>query len=175
MDHSYKMKYKNVELRQLEKTDLEYLRQWRNNPDNTKYLSSIGYITEEMQQSWYQKYLIDKDEIIFAIIENDFINNIVGSISLYNFRNNVAELGRILVGDPKAHGRGVCENALRAILVFAFEQINLDEIYLHVYEENTIALHVYEKVGFSIKGKHVKNNKIEYLMNIIRDKNSFDR
>ena len=70
MIHEFRYEYKNVILRPLNKNDIEQLRGWRNNPDNTCYLKQIPYITPQMQIDWYKRYQNDNDEICFAIIEN---------------------------------------------------------------------------------------------------------
>ena len=88
MDHKYSAGLENVRLRPLRKEDIEKLRIWRNDPDISRFLSPIPYITENMQEKWFEKYLLDPDELIFAIEETDCLNRMVGSLSLYNFKDN---------------------------------------------------------------------------------------
>lgn len=167
MKHKYKLEYNNVQLRQIEEWDLEYLRRWRNNPNNCKYLRKIPYITSQMQNAWFHKYLDDDTEMIFAIDEIQDIHQVVGSLALYNFEETRAEVGKILVGESRAHGLNVCANALYAVMEIAQKNLGLKELYLHVFKENIPANLVYRKVGFVIQEEHtVDNGMIEYTMSI---------
>ena len=167
MKHEYKKIYKNVEIRQLVENDLESLRGWRNNPSNTLFLRPLPYITSEMQKMWYQTYLKDENEIIFAIDEISSLHKIVGSISLYNFCETNAEVGKLLIGDQNAHGKNVSFNALKAIMDIAKHQLHLDRLFLHVYKDNEIAVYIYKKVGFNIVSESFTDTgMLEYTMNI---------
>lgn len=169
MEHSYRKKCANICIRPLSRKDIEYLRKWRNNPQNTRYLNKLPYITSEMQQSWFEKYLNDNDEITFAIDEIRDIKNVVGSIALYNIEKDRVECGKIMVGDENAHGKSVGTNALKAVLQVAFDDMCFKEVYLHVYEENKPAVTTYLKAGLHIDDKHATENGIEYIMSIRRD------
>lgn len=169
MEHNYEEINENVRIRPLSEADLELLRIWRNQPDNSLYLRKIPYITKEMQLDWYRRYLKNENEITFAIIEINQLNRVVGSLSLYNFNNNKAEFGKILIGDPEAHGKRVGTNAVIAVLSIAFELLMLEEIYLYVAADNVAAMRVYERVGFEIEKAHKGNFGLEYIMNIKKD------
>ena len=168
MEHNYQQRYKNVLIRQLKSEDLEYLREWRNDPRNTQFLRKIPYITMEMQKKWFQFYLKDNSEMTFAIDETEFINGIVGSMSLYNFSEDTAEFGKILVGHPIAHGKSIGINALEAVKLIARIELDLKRLYLHVYKDNLPAVNIYKKTGFKIINEHIAANGLdEYTMSII--------
>lgn len=169
MKHNYVKSCENVRLRPLCEDDLEHLRLWRNNPENTTYLSPIPFITEDMQLNWYKNNLEDPNEITFAIEELQILNRVVGSLSLYNFNGNCAEFGKILIGDKEAHGKHVGTNALKALLELGFDKLGLHEIYLYVFEENIPAIRVYEKVGFHITEEHDTKQGKEFAMRINRE------
>ncbi len=154
MEHQYQRVYKNVRVCPLQNNHIEYLRQWRNETTNTRYLRKIGEITPEMQEQWYERYLKNEDEMCFAIYENETIDNIVGSASLYNFEGEQAEFGKILIGDEKAHGKNIGYHALKAILDIAFDELQLDRIILECHEHNKAAFRIYEKAGFVVCGSH---------------------
>lgn len=165
MNHSYSAVFDNVELRPLKKEDIEFLRNWRNNSDNAKYLSKLPFITPEMQEKWFESYLLNNDELVFAIIENDKLNRIVGSLSLYNFGEINVEFGKFLIGDIEAHGRNIGYNALTAVKKIVFDQLNKKNIKLHVFKDNIPAVKVYIKAGFKIVSEYTaENSLIEYEM-----------
>lgn len=100
---------------------------------------------------FYKKYLDNHDEICFVIEECSVLNRIVGSLSLYSFRGDTVEFGKILIGDKEAHGKQIGYNATVAALRIAFEVLNLKTVVLEVYEENIAAKKIYEKAGFVYK------------------------
>ena len=148
MKHNYRIEKRNIVLRQLEQGDIEYLRQWRNNEENTKYLRKIGYITPEQQERWFDNYLKNDDEIAFAIVENKYLNRIVGSCSLYNFVDDQVEFGKILIGEPEAHGRGIGLEVTNAVVNFALNELNLNRVVLECYKNNIPAQKIYRRAGF---------------------------
>lgn len=165
MKHTYMAEYGNVILKPLAKNDTLLIREWRNNPENCKYLRRIPYITEEMQEKWFEASLEKPEEYLFSIYENEELNSCVGSLGLYDFEDNECYFGMLLIGDPRAHGRGIGVNATLAALKIAFEQLNQKKVYLHVFKENIPAIKVYTKAGFEVLDEHsTKDGKMEYTM-----------
>ena len=163
MWHDYSIQYKNVLLRPLTEEDIEYLREWRNSKQQTAYLSRVDYITPEAQKAWFIHCMDSDDNITFAII--DIVRNrFVGSIALYDFKSTQAELGRLMVGDPEAHGKHIGRNSVWALSLFAFDQLKLDRVILHVYKDNVPALKIYSQAGYRVTSEHVSNGLIEYAM-----------
>ncbi len=170
MEHNYHIEYENVMLRPLEKEDIEYLRTWRNDPDNTRFLRKIPYITKEMQTNWYERYLLNLDEMCFAVVERKVLNRLVGSLSLHEFKGKTCFLGKILVGDSYAHGKKVGLNASIAATRIAFEQLNMEVVNLHVFKDNFVALKVYQKAGFIVVDEHTTDDgKYELSMILKRE------
>ena len=153
MEHNYYAIYKNIKLRPLKKEDIELLRIWRNDTKATKFLRNIGYITPEMQNEWFNIYLKNDKEIIFAIEETSDLNRIVGSVSLYDIQNDIAEIGKIQIGDKDAHGRGIGRIALVMAMCIGFKKLNLEKVIAEVHQDNISAHKNDMKIGFKITGK----------------------
>ncbi len=168
MKHDYKLEYKNVVLKPLSVEDIEYLRVWRNDESNCTFLRKIPHITSEMQVNWFNNYLMNEDEICFSIFENEELNRIVGSASLYNFTENSVEFGKILIGDNEAHGRSIGLNTLKVLADFVFKSLKKEKIILECHVDNIAALKVYQRAGFKIIGKHpFGNDGEEYDMELV--------
>ena len=148
MDHGYEYRLENVYLRPLQHSDIEYLRIWRNDSNNNKFLNKTPYITEEMQESWFKSYLTDMGIITFAIIEESVLHRVVGSLSLYNFEKDSVEIGKVMVGDSEAHGLKIGTNATKAATLIAFEQLKINRVYLHIFEQNIPGVKSYQNAGF---------------------------
>lgn len=154
MKHSYYGCYKNVELKPLIEDNIENLRIWRNNAEQTKFLRKIGVITPEMQKCWFENYLDNERDITFGIYETDELNRLVGSLSIYDIEGNRAEIGKIQIGDSEAHGRGIGRISLVIAMKIGFELLGLEEIYASVHQDNIAARSNDLKIGFKIVGNH---------------------
>ncbi len=165
MRHEFKSKYKNVYLRPLSEQDIELLRNWRNNPNNTMFLRKIPFITTTMQKEWYLRYLDNDDEICLAIEEDKELHRVVGSLTLHDFTDESCELGHILIGDKEAHGKKVGVNASIAASQIAFKEMGLEKVYLHVFSANIAAFKVYQQAGFKVSDIHTGlDGREEFMM-----------
>lgn len=166
MEHPFKAEYANIRLLPLAAGDIESLRIWRNDPDNTKFLRKIPYITPEMQQEWFESYLSDRNELIFSIYELGEKEKLVGSLSLYDIKEDEATFGKILIGDKNAHGKKIGVHATKAAVGIAFRRLNVNRVTLYVFAENAAAVKTYGYAGFHITDEHDVNGSKEYTMEI---------
>lgn len=153
--HNFYAEYDNIVLRPLGVDDIEKLRVWRNDTESTKFLRDIGHITEEMQKQWFDNYLSNPNEVIFAIEETSKLNRMIGSLSLYeiNRENLTSEIGKIQIGDSEAHGMGIGRKSLVMAMKVAFKFFALNKIVGSVHQENIQAHTNDMKVGFQIVGQ----------------------
>lgn len=81
----------------------------------------------------------------------------------------------ITIGDRENRGKGYGQEAIKLLLKHAFINLNLESLYLGVYEYNAAAIHVYEKVGFKLVGRRrhsrIIGNRIydEVVMDMVAD------
>jgi len=103
-------------------------------------------------------------------------DKLLGNCGLFahNTVDQRAELG-IFIGDKENHGKGYGAEALRLLLDYSFNVININSVILGVYEFNTKAQRCYEKVGFKVIGRRrkaiYKNGGFcdLFLMDILKD------
>jgi len=166
-----------VYLRALELSDVELLVKWRNDYDVT---SSLGgntfYVSHLRETEWIKNATLnDNDNIKLAICckENDrYIGNV--NLSSINWINRTAEYS-IMIGEKSLWGKGFGKEATMLIIKYAFEELNLNRIYLTVRDDNNSAINLYKKVGFVQEGilrrSLYKNNKFIDLviMSILKD------
>ncbi len=124
--------------------------EWRNNEqvaiyDQSEFLRPRSY--EEIEV-WAQRLV---DGFTYLVTVND---KPIGVCSLMNVdtRNRHAELS-IVIGDSNYWSRGYGTKILRRLIKFGFEGLNLRRLYLHVFEFNTRAIGLYEKLGFRQEGR----------------------
>jgi RimJ/RimL family protein N-acetyltransferase len=80
---------------------------------------------------------------------------LIGFVVLFNFKwgNQSAEMA-IGIGDTSYRGKGYGQDALKLILNYGFNELNLHRISLTVMDYNTPAIKAYERAGFVLEGKH---------------------
>lgn len=150
MRHEYCAEWEDVLIRPLHRYDIEYLRKWRNRSDINKYLRNLGKISEEAQAKWFSEYLEDKD-ILFFVIDYDRLRT-VGSLALYNISQYECEIGKLMIGEADARGHQVSYKAFLMAMGIANIYLKINEFKLTVHEDNVIAKHIYERLGFQKVG-----------------------
>ncbi|HWR11948.1 MAG TPA: GNAT family protein [Rectinemataceae bacterium] len=81
----------------------------------------------------------------------------------------------ITIGDRENRGKGFGQETIRLLLKHAFINLNLESVYLGVFEYNKAAIHVYEKAGFKLVGRrrhaHIVGNRVydELVMDMVSD------
>ena len=78
----------------------------------------------------------------------------VGSVSLYDFNADTAEIGKILIGDPEAHGRGIGRLSLLMAMKIGFQQLDLKRIVASVHQENIPSRSNFIRIGVTVIGNH---------------------
>lgn len=143
-----------VRLREYKREDIKLAQEYVNDPEVKRLLHpGIPYLyTFEDEQKWFDSLSATNDEYSFAI-ETLEDNKYIGGcgINKINWKNSVAEVG-IFIGDKDKWGKGYGTDAMRILIKFIFEQMNINKIKLNVFSFNQRAIKSYEKCGFKIEG-----------------------
>lgn len=166
-----------IYLRALELSDVEKLIKWRNDLEVTSWLGGNTFFVSKLRENeWVKNAILNDDKDIRLAIclknNNEYIGNI--NLTSINWINRSAEYS-IMIGDRNQWGKGLGKEATLLILKYAFEELNLNRVYLTVRADNEKAKSLYEKSGFTKEGilrKAIyKNSKFIDLiaMSILRD------
>lgn len=134
--------------------DAEIFTQWLNDFDTTDYLGRSGTIlTLQSEQEYLQNKTNKENEAKFAIVTLDG-DKIIGTISLehINSINRDAELG-IFIGDKDYRNNGYGTEAIKLILEYGFNYLNLHSVHLSLMSFNERAQKCYQKCGFKEYGR----------------------
>ncbi|MBN2461515.1 MAG: GNAT family N-acetyltransferase [Candidatus Cloacimonetes bacterium] len=127
--------------------------EWLNDMEIIQYLDIANQQLNLEKERIILEEMIKKGNQIFAIVllETD---ELIGNCSLFDIdqRNRSAELG-IFIGEKKYWNRGYGTEAIRLLLDYGFNILNMNNILLEVYSYNEKGLHTYEKAGFKIIGR----------------------
>ncbi len=80
-------------------------------------------------------------------------HKLIGIIGLYdvNYIGHAAHLS-ITIGEKKDRGKGLGTEAIKTLLKWAFDELNLHSICLYVFSFNTLAIQCYQNIGFKVIG-----------------------
>jgi RimJ/RimL family protein N-acetyltransferase len=125
---------------------------WVNDTRVADPLMLRGPISEDSHQRWFDGLSERKSERFFAILVSPSGVH-AGNLGFKGIddRHLRAELW-VYVG-PEHQGRGLGRAAVRRATRFAFEQLRLDKLHLHVRPDNGAAIRIYEDVGFTAEGR----------------------
>ena len=144
---------KLVNLRPYEMSDLDDIMEWINDSEIRPFLMMVLPISRIQEIEFLQQRLCKptNEDIILAIETKDGIY--LGGIGLHriNYFDCHAEVG-IVIGKKEYRGKGYGTDAMLTVLNYAFNQLNLHKVYLHVYSFNKRGIRSYEKCGFKREG-----------------------
>jgi diamine N-acetyltransferase len=142
-----------VSLRAIEIEDLDRCWRWMNDTEVRRFLGVAPFpISRAEERQWIEGLPSRRDERQMAIVAEDGVH--IGNLGLMNFdwTNRHAELG-ILIGEREYWDKGYGAEAIRLLLGLAFRDMNLNCVWLRVFEYNLRGIRCYEKVGFIHEGR----------------------
>jgi len=148
------LKGEKVSLYTLTKEDVKTIWEYFGDFELRKYMNLRWQpIYYENEEKWYDKLRENTDkDIVFGIVENS-TNSLVGLIGIHNidWYSKYAELGYWLW--KEYWGKGYTTEAVKLILKYSFEHLNLNKVWAGVFEPNKASQRVLEKNGFKLVGK----------------------
>lgn len=145
-----------VRLRAIERSDIPIFVRWLNDPEVTENLLIHSPLSAAMEEGWFDRHLAanpNENEIlgIEVLVGTTWVH--VGNTGLHGIEpvHLAAEFG-IFIGEKQYWNQGYGREAARLMLKHGFEDLNLNRIYLHVYETNPRAVRSYEAAGFKREG-----------------------
>jgi diamine N-acetyltransferase len=173
-----------VRFRGVERADIPQFVRWLNDPEVLEGILIHYPISQADEEGWFDRMLTrPADERVMAIEVKELSSDgsgeawkFIGSCAFdhIDWHARAAEFG-ILIGDKSYWNHGYGTDAVRLLVQHGFDTLNLNRIYLHVFETNPRAIRAYEKTGFTLEVrqrqgefKHGKYIDV-FLMSILRD------
>ena len=148
-------------LRRLNEDDAEEVLALRGNPETMKYIPRP--LAKSIEDALAHIKMIDD-----KIVDNTGINwgitikrnpKIIGIIGHYRIspENHRAEIG--YMSFPECNGKGYMSEAIKAVLAYGFEQMNLHSVEAIIDPDNIASERVLMKNGF-VKEAHILENEL---------------
>lgn len=169
------LKTDRVSLSPIVQSELPRLFSWINDRDLVLLNAPYKPITEGEHAAWFESVENRDDIVIFGISVLE-TGKLIGTCQLHtiNYIHRSAEL-QIRIGEREERGKGYGTEATRLLLDFAFKDLNLHRVHLHVLANNEAARRMYKKLGFVEEGILRKAGHIDgvyvdiVVMGILRD------
>lgn len=149
-----------IAIRPATEADAENIVRWRNDPDVSGHFIHRDKLTVEGHLSWFRDNVLTGRTVQFIICvreqdaEGREERNPVGSVYLRDIdRGEMSAEYGVFIGEKKARGKGFGVEAARLAVRFAFEEMQLQRVFLRVYRDNTAAIRSYEAAGFRVCGE----------------------
>ena len=123
----------------------EYLRLF-NNPSIKKYITANSNPYTYKNIFKYVKDALETNTLIILSMFNKNSGKFIGNIEFYNITLSNAEIKIIISEEFQNKHYGL--EALKRLIEYGFNKLNLEEISLTVYSNNYRALLLYKKIGF---------------------------
>ena len=153
------LKGKNILLRDLELSDVDFLLHIENNKQNWLFGSEERYFSKEELVSYINNSSssLVKDKQYRFVIE--CYNKSIGFIDLFNYNLNTAEVGVII--DTSYRKKGYASEALNLLINYSFNIVRLDSLKCSISVDNVFSIRLFVKYGFRLT--HCEN-KINYYI-----------
>ena len=176
---------KRLRFRAAERSDIPLFLKWINDPEVTENLVHINPFSSTEEETWYETMLKRPSEehvMVIEVKETKHDTNFgfewmaIGNVQLMDFdwRNRKAEVG-IMIGEKNYWDKGYGTEVMEFMLSHGFNTLNLNRIWLQVYEKNLRGIKAYEKAGFKSEGRmrqsHYQHGRYYdiIIMSVVRD------
>jgi RimJ/RimL family protein N-acetyltransferase len=172
MNHKISKSFKRILLRPLRFEDIEPLRNLRN--ENSNWFTDKRSISIKQQKDWYNNYLKNTKDFMFAVELVKNPGDFIGSCGIYNINSELfcAEFGRLLIDTRNLTERGLGYEATHCMVQIAFDELLLNELTSFMVIENERSFNLCVKIGCSFE--LTTFNNLQYYQ-VKLNKNSFIR
>lgn len=146
-----------LELKYFERTDFKQLIDWIDSPRLLLQWGGAAFsypLTEKQLENYLKNANTHgSDTLIYKVVMIE-TGEVIGHVSLGRIDrvNESARIGKVLIGNQSARGKGIGQQLIKKVLNVAFGELHLHRVSLGVFDFNLPAIACYEKVGFVKEG-----------------------
>ena len=149
-----RLESERLKFRAIKRSDIDDIYEYSKNPKTSEYLlwspHSSVYATQEFIDIILSKYKSGEYNDWAIVLKNS--NKMIGTCGFTRIdeENKVVEIGYVL--NPDFWGKGYATEAVKTILDFAFNELNVNRIEARFIFGNDASLSVMKKVGMTFEG-----------------------
>lgn len=139
---------------------MEQFSKWNRDTEYWRLLAAepaMPYTKKQIKEFIEKELLGDRPDVHFFMIRSLEDDRLLGETGLDEVQWNHGEsFVGISIGEREYWGKGYGTDAMRVLLRYAFNELNLHRVSLTVFEYNPRAIRSYEKAGFKLEGRERK-------------------
>ena len=141
--------YEDIQLRAIEESDLDMLREMINDPEIESMTGGFSFpVSEYQQKKWFESLSANEKEFRAVIDTQEHGSIGVVMLTDISWINRTAQLHIKIATSKQIRGRGYGTKAIKALVKYAFAQMNLNIVYSHILENNVASRKAHQKSGF---------------------------
>ncbi|MCX6286818.1 MAG: GNAT family N-acetyltransferase [Bacteroidetes bacterium] len=147
------LKSKRLQLRAVEPADIDLLYQWENDPSiwrvsNTLTPYSRFQIEEYVMNVQNDIYSTKQLRLMIVGYSGKIKDKALGAIDLFDFDPFHLRAGIGILVREEFRRNGYASEALELLIQYAFDILNIRQLYSNITPENTASISIFEKYGF---------------------------
>lgn len=149
----------NIVLRAPEPEDLETLYRWENNTDIWQVSNTVAPFSKHVLQEYLSSaahhdiYTTKQLRLMIDRIIEIEGRESVGCIDLFDFDPNNMRVGvGVLIADAENRNKGLASEALKLLIGYCFEKLNVHQLYCNITTNNEASLKLFKNHGFLVSG-----------------------
>ena len=155
MEYFKKLVGEKIYLSPRNTNEIEKFTEWLNDFDTTDYIGrSANIMTLDAEKKYFEENINKNYNFFIVTLNNDKLIGTVG-LEKYDSINRTATLG-IFIGEKEYRSQGYGTEAIKLVLDYGFNYLNLNNINLDLMSFNDRALKCYQKCGFKEYGRRRK-------------------
>ena len=136
-----------MNLRPIEKNDLNTIQIWRNDKNVMPFVREYRKLSEQHINKWYESMILD-DKFEMFIMENSNESIGVCGLTYINWQNRHADLHFAIYENFEWIDEFYAPKFYEIITDYAFYELNLNKIYVEVYENDDKKINFFSKRNF---------------------------
>lgn len=151
-----------IRFRHAEPIDIPIFVSWLNDPEVRQGISLYLPVSRVEEENWFEsmnKRPVEERVLCIEVRQPASESQqeswkLIGNCGFFDidWRNRSAEFG-IMIGEKLYWNQGYGTESVRLLVKLGFETLNLNRIYLRVFNSNPRAIRAYEKAGFICEGR----------------------
>lgn len=158
------LKGRNIYLRALEITDVEFILSVENNKDNWEVSGTNKPYTEQQIQA----YILAKQTLNthcqerFVVCLNN--NQSIGCIDLFEYDNTKTKAGIGIIITTENRGKGYAKEALKLLIEYCKKELYIKTLFCNIFKNNFTSINLFESCGFRyIEEKELYEKPVKYF------------
>jgi diamine N-acetyltransferase len=150
-----RLKGKDIDLRALEPADLDFLYEL----ENDEAVWEISNTSTPYSKYILKQYLDNAHRDIFEVKQLRLVITLtsnmtpIGFIDLFDFEPKHRRVGLgIVIFSEEERRKGYAFQALEIVCAYAFEHLNMHQVYANITEDNARSIKLFQKAGFLKSG-----------------------